>query len=511
MLWMRSLRSRRRTAGEAVPTRSRSGIRGTVARALAVGLPLLLMLAAPATAPARVANEGSSSAEAHTVSATPAAEERERRIQEREQRAAQKKAEAEEIRKIRKQEMRERLAQARARRQAEHNAKVGTRPAGSVAFSCSKLTYNFKGFPEGSTTTVTEIIHIDGTRLDPVKFTFTGPEGSNTVLISETEAPHRIDALAHWNTTRSDGSKGWDISAQETCAGKKSAPSFTIEKRQKIEGSGSGYVATPLTGEVGQKVLYEIVVTNNGNGNLTFTNFIDAVCDAGTITGPASTLVAPGSPVTYRCSHVITAADQAATPLTNVATITGTPSETGGVINGEPITETSNTVVVNIPPTKAPEKEKSGGGSSGGGSSGGGSSNQGSGTATGGSIGVLASSGSQSPRLEAIGEITSAPSLGGRPEGCVRSSFVVSIKAKNVKSVTFYLDGHRLKTLTAKSARKGRLSVRIQTSRLKPGVHRLKARITLVPNTASTKTITVTRSLKFARCASATVSPKFTG
>ena len=93
----------------------------------------------------------------------------------------------------------------------------------------------------------------------------------------------------------------------------------------------------------------------------------------------------------------------------------------------------------------------------------------------------------------------------------MRSSFVVSIKAKNVKSVTFYLDGHRLKTLTAKSARKGRLSVRIQTSRLKPGVHRLKARITLVPNTASTKTITVTRSLKFARCASATVSPKFTG
>ena len=43
------------------------------------------------------------------------------------------------------------------------------------------------------------------------------------------------------------------------------------------------------------------------------------------------------------------------------------------------------------------------------------------------------------------------PGLSG-PQSCVRSSFHVSIKSAGVTSVTFYLNGHKLKTLTARNA-----------------------------------------------------------
>ena len=41
-------------------------------------------------------------------------------------------------------------------------------------------------------------------------------------------------------------------------------PSFTIEKLQEIKGSGTGFKTSPLTGEIGQTVDYEIVVRNTG-------------------------------------------------------------------------------------------------------------------------------------------------------------------------------------------------------------------------------------------------------
>jgi hypothetical protein len=427
--------------------------------------------------------------------------------EERAQRAAQKKAEAEEIRRTRKAEALQRLAEQRAKRRREHERSGGSRSGtrltdhGTVQISCTKVVYEYTGFPTTGPTTATEIVHVDGTRLAPVTFTFTG-SGTSTVPISVTDSAHRIDALVRWDAPATGDSRtppGWDMSSQRVCIKEteeeRKSYAFTVEKRQRIDGTGGGYVTTPLTGEVGQKVDYEIVATNTGTGILTFGSFTDAVCDPGTIVGPgSSTPVLPGSFVTFRCTHVITAADQLASPLTNVASVTGTPGGDGG----EPITHESNKVLVEIPAAKAPEKTN-------------GKEPETPTTTSGGNIGVLASSGSQLPRLEAIGEVTSAPSLSGRPEGCVRSSFVVSVKAKNVKSVTFYLDGHRLKTLTAKSARRGRLSVRVQTSKLKPGLHRLKARITMRTTAASAKPVTVTRSLKFARCAAAPVTPRFTG
>jgi hypothetical protein len=115
-------------------------------------------------------------------------------------------------------------------------------------------------------------------------------------------------------------------------------PEFTIEKVQEVD--GSGFTTMPLSGLIGQAVKYEIVVKNTGNVPLTFSNFTDPHCDAGTIGGgPGGTPVAPGSSTTYTCDHVLTSVGA----YINEATVTGTPE-------GEPpIMHSSNPVEVKVP------------------------------------------------------------------------------------------------------------------------------------------------------------------
>ena len=120
-------------------------------------------------------------------------------------------------------------------------------------------------------------------------------------------------------------------------------PAYTIQKQQKIDGSGASYTTSTLTGNVGQTVLYQMAVTNTGDTSLTFSNFTDAHCDAGTIAGgPGSSPVAAGSSTTWTCRHVLSTADQTAGSYSNNATVTGTPP------GGSEITQTSNTVVVTL-------------------------------------------------------------------------------------------------------------------------------------------------------------------
>jgi hypothetical protein len=99
-----------------------------------------------------------------------------------------------------------------------------------------------------------------------------------------------------------------------------------------------------------------------------------------------------------------------------------------------------------------------------------------------------------------------APALNG-PQGCVRGSFVVSVKAAGVRRVTFYLDGHKLKTMSAKNVRQGKFSISINGAKLRVGVHRVAAKIQMTSGTSGL----ITRRLTILRCASAAVVPKFTG
>ena len=117
-------------------------------------------------------------------------------------------------------------------------------------------------------------------------------------------------------------------------------PAFAIEKLQEIEGSGAGFTTAPLTGQVGQTVDYEIVVTNTSNVTETFTNFTDPHCDAGTIAGgPGANALLPGESTTYTCHHHITAG----------GTYVNQASVTGLTVGGRPLEKPSNQVEVTTP------------------------------------------------------------------------------------------------------------------------------------------------------------------
>jgi hypothetical protein len=121
-------------------------------------------------------------------------------------------------------------------------------------------------------------------------------------------------------------------------------PAFSIEKLQEIAGSGSGYTKAQLGAEVGQTVNYKVVVTNNSEAPLFFSNFTDEKCDAGTIAGgPGALPVLPGESTTYTCTHLATEADKTAGLLINTASDTGAPE------GGASETLTSNPVVVEVP------------------------------------------------------------------------------------------------------------------------------------------------------------------
>jgi uncharacterized repeat protein (TIGR01451 family) len=151
-----------------------------------------------------------------------------------------------------------------------------------------------------------------------------------------------VDGKASWKTNGFVGE--YDIATGLKCPAE---PAFAIQKQQKIEGSNEGFTTGTLSGQVGQTVDYQITVTNTGNVPLTFSNFTDAKC-SGVAGGPTGALEL-GKSATYTCSHALTLAD-ANKPYENSAAVTGTPP----VGQGSAITQTSNTVVTNVPFTAKP-------------------------------------------------------------------------------------------------------------------------------------------------------------
>jgi hypothetical protein len=452
-------------------------------------LTLTLLALVASTTPALAATEGAVPT-AKPTSAQLAAE--------RAERAAKVRAERLAARAKLRAEREAKAERARARREALS----GTRrtPFGYVIVTCTSVQYVFENLEPG-THTVFENVSVDGLRVVSTTYTFDGTSGTNTIPIAEPPGSHRIDARAQWRSHQIEGRQwaGWDITSHRTC-GRKEAPGYVIQKRQHIAGEG-GFVPTPVVGTVGQVVLYEIVVTNTGNVPLAFGELSDPKCDPGTLTGSVpGGVLGPGAAAKFTCAHTITEADQTLGSYTNVASITGTP------VGGAPIPETSNTVVVEVPPPGVvPPGSEVGGGGAGGSGGGGPTATP---TTLTGEVSVLASTASGGG---ASAEAARVPALSGAPVGCARPSFVLSVKSKNVRKVTFYLDNHRLKSLTAKSARHGKLSIRVNTSRLKVGRHRVKARIVMAPTAARAKTVVAARTITFVRCAAATLSPHFTG
>jgi hypothetical protein len=206
---------------------------------------------------------------------------------------------------------------------------------GVVEATCSYISVTYRGFPNLPNNTVTQTITIHGAVVSKTKFTFNGPTGTDVVAIVVPPGSGVVDAHATWSTNGFVGH--FDIGVTLECPPE---PEFSITKLQEIAGSNTGFTTSPLTGEVGKTVEYEIIVKNTGNVPLTFSNFTDEHC--GTVTGgPGTSKLALRASTTYRCSHVLTEVG----PWSNNATVTGRRAPA----SGPTVTRTSNTVVVNVP------------------------------------------------------------------------------------------------------------------------------------------------------------------
>jgi hypothetical protein len=93
------------------------------------------------------------------------------------------------------------------------------------------------------------------------------------------------------------------------------------------------------------------------------------------------------------------------------------------------------------------------------------------------------------------------------PRECVVSNARIYVTGRQIKSVTFYMDGPRRKLRTVAHAdKKGRYLVNINVSKLGSGVHRVKMVVVFVP---SSKTKSKTMYAVVARCRPP--RPLFTG
>jgi uncharacterized repeat protein (TIGR01451 family) len=309
--------------------------------------------------------------------------------------------------------------------------------------------------------------------------------------VLESPGPHLNTAEVHGDPPYGEGTPvggtSNTVTVETSSLPANPTPAFSIEKLQRIAGGSGSYTTSELTGAaVGETVEYEIVVSNTGNVPLTLGSFTDAQCDSGTVAGgPGSAALPVGASTTYTCKHLLDAADQEKGSYSNTVSVTGTPPDGGGL----PVTNSSNTVVTVVLAA---------------------SNTATSGTTGSASSGVLSSTFSE-PAKSGVLAFASAtlPKLKG-PQGCVRHSFHISIKSADVASVTFYMDGHKLKRLTAKNARKGLLTIAINPDKLKVGVHKLVAKITMTA-TASTKAKQGSRMVRVLRCSSKALTPKFTG
>ncbi len=217
-----------------------------------------------------------------------------------------------------------------------------------VAIDCDSITVHYFGFKsvEGSPNSVIQMVVMKrgSTGLFiafPTKtFTFEGTEATSVIPIAAPVGASTVDIRSKWNTNENKG--GFDIHESVRCEPK---PAFAIEKLQSL---GGPFTSEPLTGTVGQTVLYQMIVTNTGNTPMTFSNFSDTVCDPGTLDGVPSTPVEPLASFTVVCAHTITTADVTAGSLINIAKATGTPEEG----EGSSVEHESNEVVVTRKPKK---------------------------------------------------------------------------------------------------------------------------------------------------------------
>lgn len=144
-----------------------------------------------------------------------------------------------------------------------------------------------------------------------------------------------------------EGGGGPTVAASnEVVARVVTSPSIAIEKLQEIVGSGKGFTKEELAANVGQVVSYKILITNTGATPVTLSALKDAHCDKGTLAGgPGALPLGPGETTTYTCSHTFKLTD-------NNKVYANTAATTATGEGGATVTDSSNTVLVEVPVPK---------------------------------------------------------------------------------------------------------------------------------------------------------------
>ncbi len=93
------------------------------------------------------------------------------------------------------------------------------------------------------------------------------------------------------------------------------------------------------------------------------------------------------------------------------------------------------------------------------------------------------------------------------PSGRVRKAFDVTVTGREIQSVTFYLDGRRIRTVRAKAGRK-KFKVTINPRGQSRRVHRVTARIGFSKESGSATTV---RRMTYRTTTAVTRAPRFTG
>jgi plastocyanin len=229
------------------------------------------------------------------------------------------------------------------------------------------------------------------------------------------------------------------------------------------------------TAKVGDTIGYRFDVTNPGDTGLKVT-LSDARCDAGTLAGPEKLagdqddLLEPDEQWRYTCTHKVTASDP--DPLPNTVHVTGV-DQIGGPSG---TVEDEDSATVDLLQDTPPESHS---------------------TPVAGQQ-VLAAQEQAAPHGRAR--------LKG-PSGCVYRPFNATVSGRQIRRVTFFVDGRRIVIRKAKQGQRT-FKARIRPGRLSIGVHRVTARVVF---RSASRTRARTLVLSFQHCARLAPSPRFTG
>jgi hypothetical protein len=242
-----------------------------------------------------------------------------------------------------------------------------------------------------------------------------------------------------------------------------------IDLLKHVRRSGDAAWAKQATLQVGQTAEYLLTVTNPGVGPLVDLVVTDNRCEAAPVyaggDADADGELDETEAWTYRCVHVVTAADG--------ARFVNTADANAADKRGNPVRDT-DAATVNVTTPQTPPAPPA----------------------------------SEPEQLQILpAEVVSARARLRGPSGCVQRAFHAKVTGRQIARVTFWLDGRQVKRIAAERGQTA-FAVKVNPRKIGMGVHRVSARVVFV---AESRIAPRTLRLSFQRCARRLATPRFTG